>query len=43
VKLDATARGALERRRHLALKVKVTLTPADGEVTTLTRSVDLHA
>ena len=43
VKLDATARQALERRHHLALKVKVTLTPADGEATTVTRSVALHA
>jgi hypothetical protein len=43
VTLEAAARGALERRHHLALKVKVTLTPADGEATVFTRSVTLHA
>jgi hypothetical protein len=43
VKLDAKARGALKRRHRLALKVKITLTPAHGEATSITRSVTLHA
>ena len=43
VKLDSKARLALERRHHLALKVRITLTPADGKATTVTRSVVLHA
>jgi hypothetical protein len=42
VKLDAKAKRALERRRHLALKVEITLTPVNGEATTLTRSVALQ-
>jgi hypothetical protein len=43
VKLNGKARRALKRRHHLALKVKITLTPAGGEATSLTRSVTLHA
>jgi hypothetical protein len=43
VKLDAEASQALERHRHLALKVKITLTAANGEVTIVTRSVALHS
>jgi hypothetical protein len=43
VKLDAKARRALKRRHHLALKVKITLTPIIGETTSVTRSVTMHA
>lgn len=43
VKLDAKARQALKRHHHLALKVKITLTPTYGEATSITRSVTLHA
>ncbi|HSZ13620.1 MAG TPA: hypothetical protein VK790_06255 [Solirubrobacteraceae bacterium] len=43
VKLNAKATRALKRHHHLALKVKITLTPAYGEATGLTRSVTLHA
>jgi hypothetical protein len=43
VKLDAKARRALKRRHRLALKVEITLTPANGEATSVTRSMTLHA
>jgi hypothetical protein len=43
VKLNAKARRALKRHHRLALKVKITLTPAAGEALTITRSVILHA
>jgi hypothetical protein len=43
VKLNAKARRALKRRHRLALKVKITLTPAGGEALTITRSVTVHA
>jgi hypothetical protein len=43
VKLDAKAGRALKRHERLALKVRITLTPAHGEATTVTRSVTLHA
>jgi hypothetical protein len=43
VVLDAQARRALESRHHLALKVKITLTPVNGKATIVTRSVALHA
>jgi hypothetical protein len=43
VKLNAKARRALKRHHRLALKVKITLTPAGGEALTITRSVILHA
>jgi len=43
VKLNAKARRALKRHHHLALKVRITLTPVDGEATSVTRSVTLHA
>jgi hypothetical protein len=43
VKLDTKARRALKRRHHLALKVEITLTPANGEATSITRSMTLHA
>jgi plastocyanin len=43
VKLDTKARRALQRHHHLALKVEVTLTPANGEATSVTRSMTLHA
>jgi hypothetical protein len=43
VKLNAKARRALKRHHRLALKVKITLTPAGGEATILTRSVTLHS
>jgi hypothetical protein len=42
VKLNNKARRALERHHHLALKVKITLTPVNGEATSVTRSVTLH-
>jgi hypothetical protein len=43
VKLDAEAKRALKRHHRLALKVKITLTPVNGEATSVTRSVTLHA
>jgi plastocyanin len=43
VKLDTKARQALKRRHHLALKVEITLAPANGEATSVTRSMTLHA
>ena len=43
VKLNAKARKALKRHHHLALKVKITLTPGYGEATSYTRSVTVHA
>jgi hypothetical protein len=43
VKLDAKATRALKRHHRLALKVKITLTPVNGEATSVTRSVTLHA
>jgi hypothetical protein len=43
VKLNNKARRALKRHRHLALRVKITLTPANGQATSLTRPVTLHA
>jgi hypothetical protein len=43
VKLNAKARRALKRHHRLALKAKITLTPASGEALTITRSVILHA
>jgi hypothetical protein len=42
VKLNAKGRRALKRHRRLALKVKITLTPLNGEATSVTRSVILH-
>jgi hypothetical protein len=42
VKLNAEARRALKRHRHLALKVKIVLTPQHGAVVTLTRVVVVH-
>jgi hypothetical protein len=43
VKLNARARKALKRHHHLALKVKITLTPGYGEATSVTKSVTVHA
>lgn len=43
VKLNTKARRALKRHRHLALKVKITLTAVNGQATSVTRSVTLHA
>jgi hypothetical protein len=43
VKPNARARRALKRRHHLALKVKITLTPAKGEAVSVTRPVTLHS
>jgi plastocyanin len=43
VKLNTKATRALKRHHHLALKVKITLTSANGEATSVTRSVTLHA
>ncbi len=42
VTLNTKARRALKRHHHLALKVKITLTPVYGETTSVTRSVTLH-
>ncbi len=42
VELNAKAKRALKRRHRLALKVRITLTPAHGEATTVTRSMTLH-
>jgi plastocyanin len=43
VKLNAKARRALKRHRRLALTVKITLTPHNGESLTITRVVVEHA
>jgi hypothetical protein len=43
VKLNAKARRALKRHHRLALKVRITLTPAHGQATSVARSVTLHA
>jgi hypothetical protein len=43
VKLDAKGRRALKRHHRLALKVKITLIPVNGEATSVTRSMTLHA
>ena len=43
VKLNTKARRALKRHHRLALKVKITLTPAYGEAAGVTRSMTLHA
>lgn len=42
VKLDAQARRALKRLRHLALTVRITLTPAHGRAAVVTRAVVLR-
>jgi hypothetical protein len=42
VPLNAKGRAALRRRRHLALTVKITLTPQHGAATTVTGTVVLH-
>jgi hypothetical protein len=42
VRPDMRARRALKRHHHLALKVRITLTPAGGQATSITRSVTLH-
>ena len=42
VKLNTRARRALKRDHRLALKVKITLSPVNGEATSVTRSVTLH-
>ena len=42
VKLNTKAKRALKRHHHLGLKVKITLTPASGVATSVTRSVTLH-
>ncbi|MFI5005649.1 MAG: hypothetical protein ACHQE6_11620, partial [Solirubrobacterales bacterium] len=42
VKLDAEARRALRRLRHLTLSVRITLTPAHGRAVTVTRGVVLR-
>lgn len=39
IRLDARARRALARRHRLALTVRIVLTPAHGQATTVTRSV----
>jgi plastocyanin len=41
VKLNARARGALERHRRLTLTVRITLTPRQGRAATVTRRVTL--
>jgi Fibronectin type III domain len=43
VSLDAQAKHALSRHKHLALTVKIVLTPAHGSAVTITRTVVLHA
>jgi hypothetical protein len=43
VTLDAKARHALRIHGHLALTVKIVLTPQRGSAVTITRSVVLHA
>ncbi len=42
VKLDAQALRALRRLRHLALSVRITLTPQHGPAVTVTRTVELR-
>jgi plastocyanin len=42
VPLDAAARRALKRLRHLAVSVRITLTPKHGRVETVIRSVELR-
>lgn len=42
IRLDASARRALARRRRLALTVRIVLTPVYGEATTINRSVTEH-
>ena len=43
VPLNAKGKAALRRHRHLALTVKITLTPLHGAAVTLTRSVIVRA
>jgi plastocyanin len=43
VQLTLRAKHALMRHRHLALSVKITLTPPNGIAVTVTRSVVVHA
>jgi hypothetical protein len=43
VKLNTKATRVLKRHHYLALKAKITLTPVNGEATSVTRSVTLHA
>jgi len=43
VPLNAKGRAVLRRHHRLTLTVKITLTPAHGEATTVTRSMTLHA
>jgi plastocyanin len=43
VKLDAKALKAIRRQHHLALTVKITLTPVHGSLLTITRAVVEHA
>jgi plastocyanin len=43
VPLNAKGKAALRHHRHLALAVKITLTPQHGAATTITKSVVLHA
>jgi hypothetical protein len=43
VPLTAKGKAALRRHRHLALKMKVTLTPQHGAAVTITRVVVIHA
>ncbi len=43
VPLSPRAKASLRRRRHLALTVRITLTPLHGAAVTLTRRVVLHA
>jgi hypothetical protein len=43
VKLNTKARRALKRHHRLALKVKIALTPVNGEATSVTKSVTLQA
>lgn len=40
VKLDATAQRALRRLRRLALTLRITLTPTEGQAVTLKRSIE---
>jgi hypothetical protein len=42
VPLSARGKASLRRHRHLALKVKITLSPLQGAAVTLTRGVVLH-
>ncbi len=43
VPLSAKGKASLRRHRHLALTVKITLTPLHGAAVTVTRGVVLHA